>query len=149
MVQPTEDHFGVCDVCGKTDGCRNIGRVHWFFCAAHPRKWCVGSNLFSGWQSETENDWSRNQETLQDFVEIHRSFDEVVVELFANEFMRLQMHLCPGLVLDSNRGIPAWRKLHGLKFAAQILGIHLEFDAAINNAMAEHRAQGGSVSVLY
>jgi hypothetical protein len=48
------DHFGVCPTCNKTDGYINIGRGHWFYCAQHKIKWCVGENLFSGWQDETE-----------------------------------------------------------------------------------------------
>jgi len=32
---------------------------HWFFCTAHKTKWCIGSNLFSSWQHETEEEQRR------------------------------------------------------------------------------------------
>src|SRR5215216_6505131 len=51
--------FGVCPECEKSDGYINVGRGHWFFCKAHKVKWCVGSNLFSGWREETEEEQRR------------------------------------------------------------------------------------------
>jgi hypothetical protein len=49
-----ENYFGTCPHCHRSNGFINIGRSHWFFCDEHKVKWCVGSNLFSSWRSETE-----------------------------------------------------------------------------------------------
>src|SRR5215472_15623133 len=51
-----ENYFGGCPQCGKYDGCANVRRSHWFFCKEHKTKWCVGSNLFSSWTEETEEE---------------------------------------------------------------------------------------------
>jgi hypothetical protein len=48
------NYFGGCPHCGGNDGYRNAGRSHRFFCDAHKTSWCVGSNLFSDWRFETE-----------------------------------------------------------------------------------------------
>jgi hypothetical protein len=50
----TKVFWGVCPVCRDNDGYLNVGRNHWFFCREHKTKWCVGSNLFSGWRRQTE-----------------------------------------------------------------------------------------------
>lgn len=65
-----ESEFGGCPECGKTEGYRNVGRDHWFFCLAHKTRWCVGSNLFSSWRYETEDDWRRNRAMLAGFREV-------------------------------------------------------------------------------
>jgi hypothetical protein len=49
-------YFGLCPVCHETDGYLNIGRSHWFYCIEHKKRWCVGSNLFSGWRDEIEEE---------------------------------------------------------------------------------------------
>lgn len=49
------DPFGSCPECGRRDGCFNVGRGHWFVCHEHRVCWCVGSNLFSSWKLETED----------------------------------------------------------------------------------------------
>jgi hypothetical protein len=59
-VEAGESHFGVCRTCYATDGYINIGKGHWFFRKAHKVCWCVGANLFSSWQYETEKQ-QRNQ----------------------------------------------------------------------------------------
>ena len=67
----TEDnYFGVCPACGRTDGCLNIGRVHWFVCHQHKKKWSVGSNLFSSWRDQTEADWEANFHRIKDYEDI-------------------------------------------------------------------------------
>ena len=48
------DYFGLCPTCHKDDGYLNVGRTHWFYCKEHKKRWCVGSNLFSSWRDETE-----------------------------------------------------------------------------------------------
>jgi hypothetical protein len=47
-------YFGVCPTCHKTDGYINIGRGHWFYCKEHSVTWLIGSNLFSSWRDQTE-----------------------------------------------------------------------------------------------
>jgi hypothetical protein len=49
-------HFGGCPECGDNDGFINVGRSHWMICKAHKVKWCVGSNLFSSWRGQTEDE---------------------------------------------------------------------------------------------
>jgi hypothetical protein len=66
----TGEHFGSCPVCG-TSGCYlNLGRTHVFYCEEHKIGWIVGSNLFSSWREETEEDWQRNLAKLDDFEKI-------------------------------------------------------------------------------
>ncbi|HUI21321.1 MAG TPA: hypothetical protein VLZ74_09790 [Methylocella sp.] len=60
----TDNYFGVCPVCGKTDGYINTGRVHWFFCKEHKLRWWAGINLFSSWQHETEEEQRRQYDEL-------------------------------------------------------------------------------------
>ena len=51
-----EEHFGVCPHCHKTDGYLNAGKSHVFFCKEHKVSWNVGSNLFSSWREQTEEE---------------------------------------------------------------------------------------------
>jgi len=67
-----DDRFGICPHCGKTDGYVNVGRGHWFFCIEHRVKWYAGSNLFSSWHDETEE-------------EQRRVFDEIGLGFFEND----------------------------------------------------------------
>jgi hypothetical protein len=49
------DYFGGCPFCGRNSGGYiNVGRSHWGRCDEHRVKWCIGSNLFSDWQQQTE-----------------------------------------------------------------------------------------------
>jgi hypothetical protein len=55
---------------------KNIGRAHWLYCERHGLKWCVGENLISSWQDETEDDWIENERYLMRLRETdtyHRS----------------------------------------------------------------------------
>ena len=61
----TEEHFGGCPECGKNDGYLNCHRTHVFFCDEHKTAWVAGSNIFSSWRAETEEDWKRNEEKLK------------------------------------------------------------------------------------
>src|SRR5262245_4997334 len=61
------DYFGDCPKCGDNDGYLNVGRVHFFVCHAHKLWWCVGSNLFSSWKDEDEDEWRKNDATLRTF----------------------------------------------------------------------------------
>jgi hypothetical protein len=49
----TDEYFGGCPHCGKTNGYRNAGKAHWAFCDEHRAMWHIGTNLFSSWQAET------------------------------------------------------------------------------------------------
>jgi hypothetical protein len=65
----TVETFGGCPHCGKADGCLNIGKSHWGFCRAHGVKWCIGVNLFSSWQFQTDAEWEGNAAALAGLVE--------------------------------------------------------------------------------
>lgn len=69
-IVETEEYFGGCPECGRTDGFLNVGRSHWFICKQHKTKWCVGSNLFSSWRYESEVDWERNRARLASYRKI-------------------------------------------------------------------------------
>ena len=56
MTLKVDNYFGGCPHCGRTDGCTNVGPSHWYFCKAHKTKWCIGSNLFSSWKEQTEDE---------------------------------------------------------------------------------------------
>jgi len=65
-------YFGLCPVCHKTDGSLNVGRSHWFYCKEHKKCWCAGSNVFSSWRDQTE------QEQRQRYAEIgFDNYDEI------------------------------------------------------------------------
>ena len=59
--------FGACPECGKSDGYRNIYRLHFFYCDEHRLSWCVGSNLMSSWREESEEDWRSAWEHLKGY----------------------------------------------------------------------------------
>ncbi len=56
MKTQTQHYFGGCPECGGQDGYTNVGKAHWAFCIAHRTMWCIGWNLFSSWQYETEDE---------------------------------------------------------------------------------------------
>ena len=62
--------YGGCPHCRKHDGYLNIGRNHWFVCKKHKVKWLHGSNLFSHWREETQEDWDRNREDIKNYQEV-------------------------------------------------------------------------------
>jgi hypothetical protein len=57
--------FGLCPECHRSDGYFNVGRSHWRFCKWHRLKWCFGSNLFSDWKGETEEEQRKTYERLE------------------------------------------------------------------------------------
>src|SRR5690348_9790733 len=63
-------HFGVCPTCWHSDGFLNVERQHWFVCHVHHVKWHVGSNTFSCWIYENEEDWRKNLELLSTYREV-------------------------------------------------------------------------------
>jgi hypothetical protein len=68
-------HFGGCPECGGNEGWVNIGRSHWMFCKRHKLTWSVGSNLFSSWRGQTEEE----QRKIYDQVGMS-SFNEITPE---------------------------------------------------------------------
>jgi hypothetical protein len=63
-AREADDYFGVCPVCRKCNGYINIGRSHWFYCKEHRVTWCAGSNLFSSWRHQTEEEQRRIYDQL-------------------------------------------------------------------------------------
>jgi len=59
--------FGSCPECGKSDGYRNIYRLHFFYCDEHRLTWCVGSDLMSSWREESGEDWCSAWERLKGY----------------------------------------------------------------------------------
>jgi hypothetical protein len=64
------NYFGDCPECKSCDGFLNIGRTHVFYCDEHETQWTVGSNLFSSWHGETEEDWESNAKKLAGYREV-------------------------------------------------------------------------------
>jgi hypothetical protein len=58
---------GGCPVCGRNDGMFNYYRNHYYACDTHRKAWFVGSNLYSAWRHETEEDWAANAERYKDY----------------------------------------------------------------------------------
>jgi hypothetical protein len=55
-----DNYFGACPRCKENDGFYNVGPDHWSFCREHKVKWCIGSNLFSSWRDQTEDEQRRH-----------------------------------------------------------------------------------------
>jgi hypothetical protein len=71
-IQNFKDHFGTCPHCHDYSDIINIGRSHWMICETHKTKWWLGSNLFSSWRDQTEDE----QRAIYDAKGID-TFDEV------------------------------------------------------------------------
>lgn len=56
----TDADWGVCPICGDSDGYLNAYKDRWFICHEHKVRWCVGTNLFSSWIGESESGWRDN-----------------------------------------------------------------------------------------
>jgi hypothetical protein len=52
----TENYFGACPECHKTDGYVDVVHdwcaSHYFLCEEHKTRWFIGQNLFSSWMDE-------------------------------------------------------------------------------------------------
>lgn len=70
----TTEYFGGCPHCGSSDGFLNFGRDHWGICHKHQVKWYIGSNLFSGWRDEAEEQWLRNTYRLSPYHQVEPIF---------------------------------------------------------------------------
>lgn len=69
-VKNSPHYFGGCPYCGDNAGYMNVGSNHWCVCDTHKTKWQIGSNLFSGWKNETEEEWKRNAYKLQNYMTV-------------------------------------------------------------------------------
>src|SRR5262249_48756857 len=69
-----DDHFGLCPKCLADPVMLNIERNHFAICKEHKVYWPVGSNLFSAWRHETEEDWQRNANLLETYTEVKCSY---------------------------------------------------------------------------
>jgi hypothetical protein len=70
------DCFGLCPICHETDGFANAGKSHVFYCREHKTSWCVGTNLFSSWREQTEEEQRRiwNEIGLEEFEDVKPYF---------------------------------------------------------------------------
>ena len=82
MKTQTQHYFGGCPECGNQDGYTNVGKAHWVFCKAHRTMWCIGWNLFSSWQYETEAEQRLAYDTigLERFTEVKPVYPEPTEE---------------------------------------------------------------------
>lgn len=76
----TTEYFGGCPFCGRSDGYMNIGADHYGSCETHKTKWYFGSNLFSCWRHETDEDWRRNEDILEDYLDVKPIHPEPTLE---------------------------------------------------------------------
>ena len=81
MTQKNFDpYFGLCPVCGTSDGFLNIHKANWMICHEHKKCWLRGENLFSSWRYETEEDWERNYQLIKDYEEVEPLTKELTEE---------------------------------------------------------------------
>ncbi|HWX37213.1 MAG TPA: hypothetical protein VNZ53_58590 [Steroidobacteraceae bacterium] len=64
------DYFGGCPTCRRTNGLINERADHWFVCDTHKAKWYVGSNFFSNWREQTEEERFENRDKLAGYREV-------------------------------------------------------------------------------
>jgi len=70
IKSPSDYHFGVCSVCGKSNGSLNMERAYYYVCHKHKNRWWVGANLFDSWNHELEEICQKNYEKIKDYDEI-------------------------------------------------------------------------------
>ena len=75
-TQIFDGDFGLCPVCHKFDGFANAGKSHRFYCKEHKASWLVGSNIFSSWRDQTEEEQRRiwNEIGLNEFADVEPYF---------------------------------------------------------------------------
>jgi hypothetical protein len=86
-------YFGGCPTCHTTDGYLNAGRGHWFVCDEHQVMWYVGSNLFSSWQRETEEEQRAKWSRIENFEEVepYHPPDDVARRQRVNEELQREL----------------------------------------------------------
>jgi hypothetical protein len=60
--------------CRCVDNIWNVYKTHWAVCHRHKTKWCIGENLISNWQFESEEDWKRNRYRLSNYQTVEPFF---------------------------------------------------------------------------
>ena len=78
-------YFGGCPKCRDSDTCWNINRDHWMTCDIHRTKWHVGSNLFSCWREQTEEDWALSRAVLKQYKEVEPVYWNIANEPTSDE----------------------------------------------------------------
>ena len=75
VMEPGQEsnYFGSCPECGRAARYLNFHRDHWFVCDEHKVRWWGGSNMFSNWRYETEEDWEANGKLLMGYREVEPS----------------------------------------------------------------------------
>jgi len=53
----------------------NVGKGHWAFCSEHRKTWTIGSNLFSNWKDQTEDEQRARYDEigLGDFEHVYKT----------------------------------------------------------------------------
>ena len=80
-----KNRFGHCGVEGHNNFIRNLRRDHWMCCDQCKLKWYIGSNLFSTWCDETEEDWRRNFEIIKEYEEFSEDRNCIFLDIDTNE----------------------------------------------------------------
>ena len=71
--QGTRNHFWGCPHCPLDRGPENIynaGKSHQAACHTHRTTWWLGSNLFSGWKEETEEEQRERWREIEGYEEV-------------------------------------------------------------------------------
>ena len=76
-VYTEEQPFGACPICHSQDGYYNAGRTHRFICHEHKLAWVVGSNLFSSWRGETEEEQRERWREIEDYEDITKPLGDI------------------------------------------------------------------------
>jgi hypothetical protein len=67
--------IGGCPECGGAT-MLNVHRTHFGVCERHKVRWLIGSNLFSGWHSETPEVWKENEAQLEQYTEVEPVYSQ-------------------------------------------------------------------------
>jgi hypothetical protein len=74
--EPFTDYWGDCPTCGLNDGFINVEQHHFYVCHAHKAYWWIGSNLFSGWRDERDEEWEENRHLLEGYTTVEPAYGE-------------------------------------------------------------------------
>ena len=65
----TDQRGGGCPHCGQSSGYINTRTGgHWGTCDQHRVVWFIGNFLFSSWESETEEEFTKSDELLAQYA---------------------------------------------------------------------------------
>jgi len=90
------DMYGMCPGCfeaGEKFGNTylNVNRNHFFYCDKHRVFWPVGSNLFSSWREQTEEDWERNISQLKNYTLINEWYPHDMFNLSTTKELEIKI----------------------------------------------------------